>query len=555
MAKSICISIRICSYLKYAKHVKATMLKPQQLPHPSYRVTNSPMLNISVANQPLADNELMAAIDIGSNSFHLAIARLDHGEVRKVTSMSEKVQLAAGLDENNILNAAAERRGLECLSRFVARLDSVPPERIRIVATNALRQAKNAEDFIKRANAILPKPIEIIAGREEARLIHLGVSHTNASSDKRLVMDIGGGSTEFIIGKGFEPLLTESLQMGCVAFTKKFFADGQITEKAFANAIAAARKEMLAINGQYQKTGWNSVIGSSGTIKAVRNVLVSKGWSDEQERITYKGVKKLEDLLITIGDVNDIELEGVKEHRKAVFPAGVAVLRAAMKVLGIDTIAYSDGALREGVMYDMLGRFASEDVRDRSVLALNKRYSVDKKQARQVVRTSRHLFKQVKDELQLTSDDADLLRRAAYLHEIGLAISHNNYHRHSAYLLENSDIPGFSQVDQKRMSQLMLSHRRKLKSDMLEQICLIGGNQLIYLCLLLRLAVLAHHSRSEYELPDMHLVVTDTNCWQITVSTDKKHYAFLFSDLEAEIEQFAKWGIKLTVIEAQAQAE
>lgn len=512
------------------------------------------MLNKYLTNPPLADDELIAAIDIGSNSFHLAVARLDHGEVRKIVSMSEKVQLAAGLNEHNILSAAAERRGLECLSRFVARLDSVPPERIRIVATNALRQAKNADDFIAHANKILPKPIEIIAGREEARLIHLGVSHTNASSDKRLVIDIGGGSTEFIIGKGFEPLLTESLQMGCVAFTKRFFADGKITEKAFNNAIAAARKELLAINGQYQKTGWNSVIGSSGTIKAVRNALVAEGWSDEQERVTYKGVKKLEKLLIALGDVKDIELEGVKEHRKTVFPAGVAVLRATMKVLGIETIAYSDGALREGVMYDMLGRFASEDVRDRSVLALIKRYSVDKKQARQVVRTSRHLFKQVKSDLQLTSIDGDLLRRAAYLHEVGLAIGHSNYHRHSAYLLENSDIPGFSQVDQKRMAQLMLSHRRKLKEDMLEHTCIIGGNHLVYLCLLLRLAVLAHHSRSEYELPDMQLIVTETNRWQITVSTDKKHYAFLFLDLCDEIEQFAKWGVKLTVIENAAQS-
>lgn len=508
------------------------------------------MLNNDLQNSPLADDDLMAAIDIGSNSFHLAIARLDHGEVRKVVSMSEKVQLAAGLDEHNILSASAARRGLDCLSRFVARLDSVPPERIRVVATNALRQAKNADDFITRANEILPKPIEIISGREEARLIHLGVSHTNASSDKRLVVDIGGGSTEFIIGQGFEPLLTESLQMGCVAFTKKFFADGQITEKAFTNAIAAARKEILAINGQYQKTGWNSVIGSSGTIKAVRNALVSKGWADEQERITYKGVKKLEKFLITIGDVKDIELEGVKEHRKAVFPAGVAVLRALMKVLGIETLAYSDGALREGVMYDMLGRFASEDVRDRSVMSLIKRYSVDKKQARQVVRTSRHLFKQVQEDLQLNNNDGDVLRRAAYLHEIGLAISHSNYHRHSAYLLENSDIPGFSQVDQKRIAQLVLAHRRKLKGDILEQTCLLGGDQLVFLCLLLRLAVLAHHSRSEHELPLMKLAVIDTNHWQITVSTDKKHYAFLYSDLYADIEQFAKWGMKLTVVEA-----
>ena len=294
------------------------------------------------------------------------------------------------------------------------------------------------------------------------------------------------------------------------------------------------------------------MVGSSGTIKAVRNVLVSKGWADEQERITYKGVKKLERLLLKIGNIDDIELEGVKDHRKAVFPAGVAVLRAVMKVLGVETITYSDGALREGVMYDMLGRFASEDVRDRSVLALIKRYSGDKKQAKQVVKTSRNLFEQVKDKLALTSDDCDLLRRAAFLHEIGLAISHSSYHKHSAYLLEYSDIPGFSQVDQKRMAQLMLNHRRKLKADMFEQTCQIGGNQLVYLCLLLRLAVLAHHSRSDYKLPELELKVISDSDWQITVADSSEHYAFLVADLRTEIEQFAKWGVQLSVVEAQA---
>ena len=496
----------------------------------------------------LANDELMAAIDIGSNSFHLAIARLDHGEVRKVASMSEKVQLAAGLDKNNILSEEAQQRGLDCLSRFVGRLESVSADRLRIVATNALRQAKNADEFIRRANEILPKPIEIIAGREEARLIYLGVSHTNASSDKRLVVDIGGGSTEFIIGQEFNPILTESLQMGCVAFTKSFFEDGDITEKAFEKAIAAARKEILAISGRYQKTGWSSVIGSSGTIKAARNVLVSKGWADDQERITYQGLKSLEKLLIKVGDVNDIELEGVKEHRKAVFPAGVAVLRAVMKVFGIDTITYSDGALREGVMYDMLGRFASEDVRDRSVEALIKRYSVDKKQAKRVVKTSHCLFEQVQAQLALSTEDDDLLRRAAFLYEIGLAISHSGYHRHSAYLLEHSDVPGFSRVDQLRISQLVQHHRRKLKADGYARTMAAGGESLIYLCLILRLAVLAHHSRSDFERPVLNLNLVDKTHWQITVDADSDDYPLLVSDLKDEVNQFGKWGVELEVV-------
>ena len=506
------------------------------------------MHTIDSATTPLKHDELMAAIDIGSNSFHLAIARLDHDEVRKVVSMSEKVQLAAGLDANNYLSEAAITRGVDCLKRFTAQLESIAPTRIRIVATNALRRAKNASEFIKQANAILPKPIEVIAGREEARLIYLGVSHTNASSDKRLVFDIGGGSTEFIIGQGFEPILTESLQMGCVAFTKQFFADGTITESAFAHAFAAARREVLVINGQYQKAGWSSVVGSSGTIKAVRNVLVDKGWADDQEGVTYSGVKKLEKLLIKIGHTDKIDLVGVKEHRKAVFPAGVAVLRAAMEVLGIEALSYSDGALREGVMYDMLGRFASEDVRDRSVEALMTRYSVDKKQAKQVARTSQRLFAQVEDTLKLSQDDADLLRRAAYLYEIGLAISHSNYHRHGAYLLEHADIPGFSQVDQKRMAQLVLTHRRKLKPDVLEQTQATGGKSLVYLCLLLRLAALTHHSRTRYKPAIMTLDITEDGVWQVRINTDYEHHAFLLSDLSAEVEQFAKWGVTLSVV-------
>lgn len=499
-------------------------------------------------NNFLENNELMAAIDIGSNSFHLAIARLDHGEVRKVASMSEKVQLAAGLDENKVLSEEAQQRGLDCLARFMGRLDSVSADRLRIVATNALRQAKNAEQFIKRANDILPKPIEIISGREEARLIYLGVSHTNESIDKRLVIDIGGGSTEFIIGQEFDPLLTESLQMGCVAYTQKFFESGEIDESSFNNAIADARKEILRISSTYQKTGWTSVVGSSGTIKAVRNVLVAQGWADDQERITYQGVKNLQKLLLKIGRVEDIDLDGVKEHRKAVFPAGVAVLRAAMKVLGIDTITYSDGALREGVMYDMLGRFASEDVRDRSVHALVERYSVDQRQAKRVVKTCERLFNQTYEALNLNSEDNDLLRRAAYLHEIGLAISHSSYHHHSAYLLEYSDIPGFSQVDQLRMSQLARNHRRKLKNENLEQVQEIGGRDLVYLCLLLRLAVLVHRSRNDQDKSGLVLKIIDEDHWQVKVDADFDEYALLVFDLRDDIDQFKKWGVELTVV-------
>jgi len=413
----------------------------------------------------LIDEELLAAIDMGSNSFHLAIARVDHGEVKKVASMSEKVQLAAGLDENKNLTEAAQQRGLACLSRFVGRLSSVQPNRLRIVATNALRQAKNGHEFIQKAAEILPKHIEIIAGREEARLIYLGVSHTMENSGRRLVIDIGGGSTELIIGEEFEPIHTESLQMGCVAFTKAFFVDGEINQKSFDKAVVAARKELSGIANTYKEAGWDTVVGSSGTIKACRQITVNMGWSNEKEELTRDGLDKLKEKLLKYKHVSEMEFDGLKEDRRAVLPAGIAILYAIFDVLELDKLVYSDGALREGVMYDLLGRFQHEDIRDRSVQALMGRYNADPKQAERVVNMAQHLFDGVAESLKLTTEDSDLLRRAAYLHEIGLAISHAGYHRHGAYLLQHSDIAGFSQIDQNHLSHLVAHHRRKLRSD------------------------------------------------------------------------------------------
>lgn len=495
----------------------------------------------------LPEEELLAAIDMGSNSFHLAVARLDHGEVRKVASMSEKVQLAAGLDEHNYLSENAMQRGLDCLSRFVARLDAVPPSRLRIVATNALRQAENSQVFIERAMQILPKPIEIIAGREEARLIYLGVSQTMADQGRRLVVDIGGGSTEFIIGEAFEPIHTESLQMGCVAYSQAFFADGLITLPAFERAVAAARKEVMAIATAYLETGWDNVVGSSGTIKAARQILLTQGWSDEQERITRRGLLKLRDQLLKYDHVDHIAFEGLREDRKAVLPAGLAILLAVFEVLDIQQMAYSDGALREGVMYDLLGRFRHEDVRDRSVQAMMARYYVDVRQSERVVQTARQLFEQVRDALALDDEDGDLLRRAAYLHEIGLAISHGGYHRHGAYLLQHSDVPGFSQVDQARLSLLVGQHRRKLREDAQVLVLRSGGTRLQSLCFVLRLAVLLHHSRSDQQLPVVKLRVQSEQQWLLTVLGCAADWPLLVSDLQDETQQWRNWSVQLQV--------
>ena len=495
----------------------------------------------------LIDEELLAAIDMGSNSFHLAIARVDHGEVKKVASMSEKVQLAAGLDENKNLTEAAQQRGLACLARFVGRLSSVQANRLRIVATNALRQAKNGQEFIQKAAEILPKPIEIIAGREEARLIYLGVSHTMANSGRRLVIDIGGGSTELIIGEEFEPIHTESLQMGCVAYTKAYFSEGEISPKDFDKAVVAARKEMSGIANTYKAEGWDTVVGSSGTIKACRQICINMGWSDDQESLTRQGLDKLKEKLLKFKHISDMDFDGLKEDRRAVLPAGIAILYAIFEVLNIDKLIYSDGALREGVMYDLLGRFQHEDIRDRSVQAMMGRYGADPKQAERVVSTAQHLFDGVATKLNLNSDDSDLLRRAAYLHEIGLAISHSGYHKHSAYLLQHSDIAGFSQIDQNYLSHLVAHHRRKLRSDARIDALRVGGNKLVYLCLLLRLAVLLNHSRSDEMLPAIELQAVNEQQWQLSVSGDAKQWPLLIADLHDEQVQFKHWDIELSI--------
>ncbi len=501
-----------------------------------------PYLNPQVLDElsRLNTEDKLAAIDLGSNSFHLAIARVDHGEVRKVLSLSDKVQLAAGLNDDNMLSDEAMERGLNCLANFAQYLDSIAKNRVRIVATNALRKAQNRDVFIQKANKLLPVPIEVIAGREEARLIYLGVSHTNASSSKRLVIDIGGGSTEFIIGKGFTPIEAESLQMGCVAYTKKFFDDGKITQKAFENAMKVAETELFVIAKRYKKTGWSHVMGSSGTIKACFLSIQELGFD---EKITLSGMKKLKKYLIELGDSQKIKLESVKAHRQNVFAAGVAELLAIMKTLEIDEIDYSDGALREGVMYDMLGRQTNENVQHRSIEALAERYSVSKKQANLVAATCLRLFDSNQHALNLSDDDKELLNYAAKLHEIGLAISHSSYHHHSSYLLKHSDIFGFSRAEQDALATLVLYHRRKLKADALE---LLPNKRMINLCLLLRLAVLAHQSRSRHSA-SIKLKVDD-NKWKVSVASGN-HRSLIIHQLQDEVGQFAKWGVDLVVAE------
>ena len=448
---------------------------------------------------------LLAAIDMGSNSFHIVIAKLVQGELQPIDVLSEKVQLAAGLDDNNVLSEAAQERALQCLQRFAERIKGLPADAVSAVATNALREAVNSAEFISKAEAVLGRTIEVIAGIEEARLIHLGVEHTLAAdSGSRLIIDIGGGSTEVILGERFEPLKLESLEMGCVSFSKRFFPDGKISEKNFQLAVFAALRELLAIKRRYKSIGWKHCVGSSGTVKAIRQACIDSGFSEEG--ITAKALKQLRQQILQFDHVDQLDIPGIKEQRKAVLPAGIAILSAAFDSLGIKEMHFSAGALREGLLYDMTGRLHHEDVRERSINALMQRYHVDQEQALFVEQTALIALTQVRENWGISSNQYhNLLSWAARSYETGLTIAHSQYHKHSAYLILNSDLAGFSRQEQLQLATLIRNHRRKIQEADFNQLPERKRQTFKRLCVLLRLAIVLHRSRSKERIPAFDL--------------------------------------------------
>ncbi len=489
---------------------------------------------------------LIAAIDLGSNSFHMVVAKAQNGEIRILERLGDKVQLAAGIDEDRKLNEESMQRGLDCLKRFAQLIKGMPLGAVRIVGTNALREARNRNEFIVRAEEILGHTVEVISGREEARLIYLGVSHTLADTPgKRLVADIGGGSTEFIIGQRFEPLLRESLQMGCVSFTQRYFRDGKITPARYAQAYTAARLEIMSIEHALHRLTWDEAIGSSGTIRAIGLALKAGGHGTGE--VNAEGLAWLKRKLFKLGEVDKIDFEGIKPDRRAIFPAGLAILEAIFDALELKRMDHCDGALREGVLYDLLGRHHHEDVRERTLSSLMERYHVDLEQVARVERKALRAFDQVAKSWEL--DDGvwrELLSWAAKVHEVGLDIAHYHYHKHGAYLIEHSDLAGFSREDQEMLALLVRGHRRNIPKDKFAE---FGGDgiKLIRLCVLLRFSILFYHIRGNQEAS------------QVQLRAEGDHLDVIFAEgwleqnplTQADFEQEAQWlervGIVLTI--------
>ncbi|MCF7989454.1 MAG: Ppx/GppA family phosphatase [Thiohalocapsa sp.] len=456
-----------------------------------------------------AASDSFAAVDLGSNSFHLLVARMDGGTLQVIDRYKEMVRLGEGLMPDKRLREDVAERALACLERMGQRLRDMSAHNVRAVGTNTLRQVRPETRFLERAEAALGHPIEVIAGREEARLIYLGVAHGLAIGDeKRLVVDIGGGSTELIVGQGFRPHLRESLHMGCVSMSARFFADDKITAKAMERAELLGALEVRPVRELFRHSGWSTATGSSGTVKSIAAVISAQGWSEDG--ISAEALQRLRDALIDFGKLSAIDLKGLSEERRPVFAGGVAVLRAVFLNLGIGHMRVSDQALREGLIYEMVGRVQHEDVRERTVATLCRRFDIDAEHAARVRATALNLLEQLRDSWQLGHPNyPDILRWAAELHEIGLAVAHTQYQKHGAYLLRNADLPGFTRQEQDVLAALVLGHRRKFPTDVFTDLPSGARRCARRLCVLLRLAVLMHRGRSSQVKPSPVLKAAD----------------------------------------------
>jgi exopolyphosphatase/guanosine-5'-triphosphate,3'-diphosphate pyrophosphatase len=491
------------------------------------------------------EDGLLAAVDLGSNSFHLIIARMEHAEMRPVETLAEKVQLAAGLKDGQLADAAIQR-GLDCLSRFAQMLESLDIQKIRAVGTHALRIARNRRQFTLPASKILGAPIDVIYGREEARLVYLGVAHSLADdSQSRLVIDIGGGSTEFIIGERFEPRFLESLPMGCVSFGNALFPEGRITKKAYRGARDRALLEVSRIRHHFHGKNWEECVGSSGTLQAIEELLIQQQWSEGG--INRKGLSLLETKLLSFDTMDDIQLPGLAEARRNVIVPGVAIASALFEALDIDHIRTSRGALREGVLYDLLGRLTHEDVRERTVNALMQRYSVDGDIANAVERRARVFFTATRKSWNLGTDDWDLLHWVARSHEIGMAISHKHYNRHSAYLLRNADLPGFSQDEQEQLALLARGHRGKINDSLFEGIADLDRARFVGLVSIIRLAALFKYVEKLEQLPEFTVAASQDSLALGFPQGWFEAHPLTASELQREQIQLNKMGMSLGV--------
>lgn len=475
------------------------------------------MNDISPAPERPDNQAYMAAVDLGSNSFHMVIARVVDGDIQLLHREKQKVQLAEGLNEQLVLSEEAIERGLTVLAQFADTLTPFAPQSVRVIATYTLRRARNSATFLRRAKAVFPFPIEVISGQEEARFIYQGVAHFEHFSGRRLVLDIGGGSTEFAIGEGLQPLRLSSRNMGCVSYALQHFPQGRISEKRFNRAILQAEQELEPIVSSFKAAGWQQAVGTSGTVKTIRDIITSMGLSNNALELEH--LLALKQHLIEQENSYQLDLPGLTDDRKLLICSGLAILIAAFQLLQIDQLIYIDAALREGVLYEMSDRLQHLDIREHSVASMQRRYDVDMAQAARVSDTALMLFSQVRSKWHLTDEDAMLLGWAATLYEVGLHINSSGVQKHSAYILQSANLPGFNQEQQQLIATLVRFHRRKIRLEEMPAFSLYQLSQVVHLLVLLRLAVLLNQKRRDDFLPQFS-VIADMQALQLDLSTD-----------------------------------
>ncbi len=498
---------------------------------------------LTLHTTPIQEGDQFAAVDIGSNSFHMVVARYTLGQLRVVDRLRETVRMAEGLDGKGGISSEARQRGLECLARFGQRIRDVPSLHMRALATNTVRQLSSPQSFLVPAETALGHAIEVVSGREEARLIYLGVAHAQPPKpgQLRLVIDIGGGSTEFIIGRGFEQIERESLQVGCIASTRRFFPGGKLSKKRWKDALTEIGAEFQQFAGLYRALGWHEALGSSGTHKAIGEICAAMKLT--KGAITAEALPQVRERLLMADHIDKIELPGLSSDRRPIIAGGVLVLEAAFEALGLQRLMVSKAAMREGILYDMLGRGSDNDPREASVAALMQRYGIDERQALRVEGTAMRLFEQVAESWALDDDDARQLGWAARLHEIGLAVAHSQYHVHGAYLLENSDIAGFSRQEQQVLAALARTHRRGVPKSAFDPIpdrLLLSARRK---AALLRLAVLLHRAHDAEPIPKLELSADGDKLNLVVSKRWIEARPLLRTDLISEPEDMAGLGV------------
>ncbi len=500
---------------------------------------------------PKSVPDVLAAVDLGSNSFHMVVARYTHGQLVILDRLREMVRLGAGLESDGRLNKDVAARALACLERFGQRLRDMRPDSVRVVGTNVFRRAKKKESFVERAREAIGHPIEIVSGIEEARLIYSGVAHTMpVGSGRRLVCDIGGGSTEIVIGESLQPLELESLQIGCVRLSEEFFPDGRLSQKRMQRARVAARQAIEPYQAAFRRRGFDEAVGSSGTVRAIGDTI--RELEPSAVDIGADGLERVIHALSELEHIRDLKLNAITDDRKLSFAGGVAILAEVFEQLGIETMRVADGAMREGLLYDLLGRYTDEDARERTVRSMQERYHVDLGQAERVESTAVDFLTQVEGIWPLTDPAIEqILRWAARLHEIGLDVAHSGYHRHGAYLLANADMAGFPREEQKLLAIMVGSHRRKPTIEEANDLAAPWDKRAPAMTLLLRLAVVLHRGRSSVALPPIKLIPRADALEMRFPPRWLDDHPLTVADFQLEIENLKSVGFRLRVFTAK----